>query len=362
VRILFATGRRYVPDRLVGGATNSAHELLTMLRERGHTCEAIAVIKPGARHETFRVLKRLSRRYRFGIPDRRNGYTTYRGPAKLITELMDERLAQFRPDLVFSQLEQCEDFALQAFAHDIPAILRFCDVSFGYYFSGRIVGRDFLAISNCRFVAARLRDRFGIPSAVIHSTIRPELYRAERREPECITFINPHKLKGLDLALEIAARLPRRKFLFQEGWPMTAEARADLERRLSTLPNVTLNRPTGDMRKVYGRTALLLVPSRCDDAFPRVIAEAHVNGIPVLGTRDGGIPESLGDGGEIFDLAAPPEAWVSTIERILSERALYADLSARARANVQRPEFDAEAGVDRFVEVAQRYVARRAGR
>src|SRR5262245_64159633 len=53
-------------------------------------------------------------------------------------------------------------------------------------------------------------------------------------------------------------------------------------------------------------------------------------------------------GGVLFDLSDPADVWVSTIEQILSNGARYAELSARARVNIQRPEFDPAAGLNRL--------------
>ena len=55
------------------------------------------------------------------------------------------------------------------------------------------------------------------------------------------------------------------------------------------------------MASVYARARVLLVPSLWWESGPRVIVEALSNGIPVIGSSSGGVPEVIGDGGIILD-------------------------------------------------------------
>ncbi len=49
-------------------------------------------------------------------------------------------------------------------------------------------------------------------------------------------------------------------------------------------------------------TRILLVPSVTQEASARVVAEALVNGIPVIASERGGLPENCGRGGFIIPL------------------------------------------------------------
>jgi glycosyltransferase involved in cell wall biosynthesis len=177
-------------------------------------------------------------------------------------------------------------------------------------------------------------------------------YRVSRQDPDLITLVNPSPVKGGDLALDVAARLPHRRFLFQEAWPLSSVEEQELRRRVAFVPNVRLERPTRDMLGVYRSTVLLLVPSRWEEAFPRVVLEAQISGIPVVGRGVGGIPEAVGTGGIVMAASAGAAEWADAIERVLSDRAQYAALADGARANAVRPEFDARGLARRFVSIA----------
>lgn len=60
---------------------------------------------------------------------------------------------------------------------------------------------------------------------------------------------------------------------------------------------------TEELYEIYQKSDVLLVPSEWDEPFGRVVIEGNANGLPVIGSNRGGIPEILQTtkGGEIFD-------------------------------------------------------------
>src|SRR3546814_17405776 len=72
LRILFATGHGYLPQR-VGGSETSSHELILALQEQGHHCAVLSALQ-GTGWLAFRnrVAMKLTRRPL--IPDRRPGH------------------------------------------------------------------------------------------------------------------------------------------------------------------------------------------------------------------------------------------------------------------------------------------------
>jgi glycosyltransferase involved in cell wall biosynthesis len=116
------------------------------------------------------------------------------------------------------------------------------------------------------------------------------------------------------------------------------------------------------MRAFYGSLQLLVVPSLWFEAWGRVVTEAQLNGIPVLGTDRGGLPEVLSE---------PPiavrqwalEPWkdpviTTGIARQLAdaiarirEPAAYQDAVVRGYEKAQETQKRARASVDHLEQV-----------
>jgi glycosyltransferase involved in cell wall biosynthesis len=358
MRILFALGRPYVPERL-SGAELSAHTLLQTLVARGQRCEVVAVAAPGWRLSARRLRSVVSRRP-LAYLDRRNGYVTHRAFEGRVARLAAERIARFRPDLVVAALDESAAIAAEAVRTETPVLISILDNA--YRWLDRPLPESPLVglICNSRFIAGRARERFGAEPAVIYPSVRLADYRADRLEPGLVTFVNPVYEKGLDKALRLAELLPQRRFQFVRGWFLPRALAEENERRVRAAPNVTYRERTRDMRSVYAQTSVLVAPSVWEEAFGRVILEAHASSIPVIATRIGGIPEALGGGGLLLLPEASPEEWAGAVESVLSDGALRSRLSAQARANAARPELDPECIADRFLEAAAAHLGRRA--
>ena len=359
MRILFASGRGYLPDR-VDGAIMSVHALFRQLRLRGHACEACAGIATQNRVRTglYRLRRLLTGRRTAGWADHRNGYPTYRLWDTLIPDLVRKRIAERRPDLVLTQLELCEEIAGAATELRVPTILYVFDAEFEWRKTLPLDSPHLLLISCSRFVAARVRERLGLETPVVYPIVEPDNYRVPGPRDRYVTMVNPVPKKGIDIVLEVARLLPHRRFLLVETWPLTPDYRRELGSRLARVPNVTLRRSTGDMRSVYGETALLLAPSQWEEAFGRVILEAQISGIPVVSSTRGGIPELLEGGGTLLAATDPPEAWAKAVEAILGDPSCGSAMSAAAKANAGRADFDAGAITGRFLEIAAAHISR----
>jgi glycosyltransferase involved in cell wall biosynthesis len=105
---------------------------------------------------------------------------------------------------------------------------------------------------------------------------------------------------------------------------------------------------------------LLCAPSRTTptwrEQFGRMLIEAMACGVPVLASSSGEIPHVLGEAG-ILVPENDPAAWTSAIERLLSDRSMRGDLSARsverARSKFAWPVV-ARAHLDFFAELCAR--------
>jgi glycosyltransferase involved in cell wall biosynthesis len=81
----------------------------------------------------------------------------------------------------------------------------------------------------------------------------------------------------------------------------------------------------------------LLVLASQSEGLPRVVIEAFCRGRPVVGTRAGGIPDIVEDGGSgLLVPARDPRALADALVRALSDRPLLESLSAGAAASAER--------------------------
>jgi glycosyltransferase involved in cell wall biosynthesis len=145
------------------------------------------------------------------------------------------------------------------------------------------------------------------------------------RTPRFLTFVNPQPRKGLPLFLALAQKLAATR----PDIPILVVGGMATRSSLSPagLPIVDLDPPsppptgtkavgprtnscylhfmptTSDPRLFYAQTKVLLVPSLADEPFGRVVAEAHVNAIPVISSNRGGLPESVADAGLLIPIA-----------------------------------------------------------
>jgi glycosyltransferase involved in cell wall biosynthesis len=190
---------------------------------------------------------------------------------------------------------------------------------------------------------------------VIPDPIRLDQVIAEKPEPTYVTFINPQPDKGVTvfaaIALELSRRRPEIPLLVVEGRG-TSDALAKLPVDLSALANLNRMANTPDPRDFYLVSRVVLMPSLWRESLGRVPMEAMANGIPVLASDRGALPETLGDAGFVFtipDRCTPgsgvvPTArevapWVAVIERIWDDPEFEARHRTLARAEAMRWEW-----------------------
>lgn len=184
-----------------------------------------------------------------------------------------------------------------------------------------------IVVANSEFTAAEIRKRFGVESEVIYPPIRLSDYRVTPDPEGHITMVNPRSRdKGVDIFLDIAETLSQETF--QLVGPVSPESE---RKRAEELDNVTLLGWTDDMQAAYGRSKLVVVPSRYDEPFGRVAAEAMVSGIPCVVSDRGGLPEVVGDTGEVVGDIESEQAWLDAVED-----ALATDRSDEQRERAER--------------------------
>jgi glycosyltransferase involved in cell wall biosynthesis len=208
-------------------------------------------------------------------------------------------------------------------------------------------GLGFLA--NSHYTATTAAALLGVDSTVIHPFVDYKLYRTQSLNQNCVTMINPREIKGGDTALALAQACPDIPFLFIEAWSSDDPFVAKLRGRVRQLANVTWQKSTSDMSPIYAKTKLLLVPSRWEETWGRVVTEAHISGIPALASNIGGLPESVGPGGYLVAPDAPISEWVKALRQIWNNSTTYQDLQDKAKAFSQRDESVPEVAASNFL-------------
>jgi glycosyltransferase involved in cell wall biosynthesis len=352
MRVLFAGGNGYLPE-FYGGVQSSTHHLAEQLRSKGHEAAVLAALfGDGIFGLVARIKLKVLRQG--AVIDQSLGYPVVR--AWFPWQAAPFAVSQIRPDVAVVQCHKSVPLGKALEAAGVPIVVYLRNVEFDELGGDLSDLESALYIANSEFTAHTYRERFGIEPTVIPPTIDPERYRTPTTR-ECVTFINPYPKKGFELAIRIAGRCPEIPFLFVESWKLDGDNRTRVEDMIAPLKNVTLLNRTDDMRAVYGRTGILLAPSQWKEAWGRVASEAQCSGIPVLGSRRGGLPEAIGEGGVVLDHDAPLDDWVAALRRMWSDEASYQQLSAAALHHSARPELDPDHQFATFFAVLERAAA-----
>ncbi len=217
-------------------------------------------------------------------------------------------------------------------------------------------------------MAKKLAPITQLPTLVLRPFMNIASITCAKRTPEYITLLNPLPAKGVMLAAALAREAARRgrpyKFLFVEGRGTRETMRALCPDALA-LPSVSIANNTSDVKLVYERSSVILYPSLWFETAGKVPLEANANGIPVLASNIGGIPEMLDGAGYLFDPPAacvsawetppPPEyveQWLAVLDRLHNDPAEHADAVRRARAAAER--YNPAQMAQEFVDFVQR--------
>ncbi|HHW18876.1 MAG TPA: glycosyltransferase family 4 protein [Firmicutes bacterium] len=210
-----------------------------------------------------------------------------------------------------------------------------------------------------------------IPNGIDLSPFKPKkmiqdgLRRSEggRREIRIGTVARIHRQKALDVLVDAArivvASEPSARFLIGGTGPLEGEIRAKI-RDLKLEPYVKM---AGFIEDVPGFLSGLdiYVLSSDYEGLPLAVLEAMAQGLPVVATRVGGVPEAVVDGETGF-LVPPrqPKLLAQAIVRLVVDPQLAEKLGAAGRRRAEEL-FDAKLMAERTVEV-YRQVVRKDGR
>lgn len=289
--------------------------------------------------------------------------------------LFYSEIAVFRPDVVLSYGGYTAHMRRLRHARSAGSRIAFCVFNMAYLIPGFFTGMD-AVLTPGEWLAKRYQDAIGLRSTPLPTPVEFSDVLATEREPVFLTMVNPSVEKGLFFFARLAEEIGR----LHPGIPMlTIEARGtagmlceagrlggfDLRRH----ENLMFAPSTPNPRDFFQPTRLLLVPSVCEEASGRVVAEALVNGVPPLVSDRGGLAESCNGAGFVLPLPADltqetrvpvgaeaVRAWIDVIVRLFEDEAFFAAEAAKAREAAAM--YDREALAPRYVRFFESVLAR----
>lgn len=198
-----------------------------------------------------------------------------------------------------------------------------------------------LSVFNTEWVGKILDE----PGIVVHPPLEPARHFVPRTG-KAVTLVNLQKNKGIRLFEELATRMPDVPFLGVLGTHGQQETR-----RLEQLPNVEIHPVTQDMREVWQKSRVVLMPSGYE-SFGMVAAEACVSGIPVMANPTAGLVECLDEAG-LFHPRDNPDAWEKTLRLLLTDREHYRVRSEMALIRGQELAAQTQTELAQFVQAVR---------
>jgi glycosyltransferase involved in cell wall biosynthesis len=262
--------------------------------------------------------------------------------------VLAEAIRRFRPDVVLTYGSDPASRGARSVARRAGAKVAFRLHNFAYPDPTAFADCDAITVPSA-FSRDHHRTALGLDCTVVPPVI--ELSRVLVNRPDrgrFVTFVNPEPNKGVFWFARMAEVLGRERpavpLLIVEGRSrVDGLAGCGVDLRNVTSLHRLANTP--DPRRFYRVTRLTLMPSVWRESFGRVAAESMFNGIPVLASDRGALPEVIGAGGLCLPIPAqlspetrtPPTAdavrpWVDAVLRLWDDPARYTSMSAAAEA------------------------------
>lgn len=179
-------------------------------------------------------------------------------------------------------------------------------------------------------------DLDGSESIVVRPPVDYRDYETPDGMRRYVTLINVNEEKGGQILVNLAKAMPHVEFLGIKGAYGEQVIASPCPQNLR-YENTTLN-----IKHVYARTKILIMPSRIE-TWGRTAIEAASSGIPVIANTTEGLMESLGSAG-IFAKRDKLDEWITTINELLTNTELYEKTSkeCKQRAIELEPTADLE--------------------
>lgn len=274
-------------------------------------------------------------------------------------------IQDFEPDIILAQHElsylasryvrENKNTDLITFLHDYETL--YDERFYGRYFIDSIInfGLSFITeiptkkilrsssviVANSEYVKKRYENYYNITADTIYPPVYLEEYEVDS-SGEKILHVNPIQEKGIRKTLDMAEKMEE-EFLIL-GKTKKERIREELE----TLTNVEHIKYVEDMKDVYSKTKVAIMPSEWEEPYGRIPVEAGASGIPCVASDKGGLPESVGN----KDAVVEGDQTTQFMTKIAEVKKNYEKYSSKARKNAV--EKKAENQLKRLLNIIER--------
>jgi glycosyltransferase involved in cell wall biosynthesis len=194
--------------------------------------------------------------------------------------------------------------------------------------TGAAAGRAFVLHVGVELPAASERGAAGGTGRVIMSASLREV----KGHVYLLKALELLRARGLDLRVDLVGDGPLRARLEALATELGLE---DCVAFVGVLPHGTLLEQLAEGRWDAAVLASVVTPEGEHEGIPVSLLEAMSYGVPVVGTRTGGIPDLLDDGAGLLVDERDPGALADALERLLTDARLRAELGAAGRRRVE---------------------------
>jgi glycosyltransferase involved in cell wall biosynthesis/signal peptidase I len=347
LKVVFAAQYLYP---LIGGAEHTAHTILQKLAGCGYRVEAICCGKPTCFQQGAVAVRKVS-----------------------TVQQLHRAVLESRPDVIITQLNYAPAAVMASKKLGVPVLLavrsyeQVCPHPMTMINCNRRCAscrhwRKYSSFMRAQRYAIENADVVYCSSKYLANTIKTFYNREvfvsytpmdygpnyvsskERPSPRrYITMCTFLPYKGFYTFAEIARHMPQEYFLVVGRGDPDIDLPPNLTCWPDTLPSI-----------FYAATKIMVAPAIWPEPFGRTPLEAMANGIPVIASRIGGLPEAVGSAGVLVGDFRNYKVWVKHLCNLLENEQLYQYLSQKGYMHCRR--FSCEEQFSQFEEILSRTV------